>query len=500
MAGQKEISVGVKFTGDSAGFQRAVGDIKRTVGDVTKNLKTFSLGFLSIGTAVAAAKQAMESTDASADRLERIMGTLQGTMQGLFRTIVTGDWDKLISNIVNTAEATRNLKTALQELGMISASNTVRKAIYEGELQSARMGAAGTTDPAQKAQYIQEAINAQKAITTVEVEELADRLKITEDFFRTREQWTSEEAAYNIAAIRKIAGNYRYFFGENSVAIEGIKKRIGELTYFSTSQWKGLTDAQKEELRTLKLTLGSLELFKQLEDTLKPDEFENYIKTIGEYFAAISNGEQDLVRLTKQLTTVEGKIKDVDAAAAGGEIKRAEPFARADVSMFAPQGSGLAKSSIPQLVENLAAQQLAVEALQNTFQAMFMNVEGGFKGMINSMMSELKRLLAFMAAKAAVFLLLDLISGGAGSLAKGAGKIIGKGFGSFMGFAEGTNFAPGGLSLVGEKGPELVNLPRGSQVIPMRGQNIKVQVIGKVRGRDLALVLSRYQLELNNNT
>lgn len=34
------------------------------------------------------------------------------------------------------------------------------------------------------------------------------------------------------------------------------------------------------------------------------------------------------------------------------------------------------------------------------------------------------------------------------------------------GFASGTNSAPGGLSLVGEKGPELVNLPRGAQVIP----------------------------------
>lgn len=33
-------------------------------------------------------------------------------------------------------------------------------------------------------------------------------------------------------------------------------------------------------------------------------------------------------------------------------------------------------------------------------------------------------------------------------------------------FASGTNFAPGGTALVGEQGPELVNLPRGSQVIP----------------------------------
>jgi phage-related tail protein len=33
-------------------------------------------------------------------------------------------------------------------------------------------------------------------------------------------------------------------------------------------------------------------------------------------------------------------------------------------------------------------------------------------------------------------------------------------------FANGTMNAPGGLALVGERGPELVNLPKGSQVIP----------------------------------
>ncbi|MCI0999208.1 phage tail length tape measure family protein [Ochrobactrum sp. C6C9] len=34
------------------------------------------------------------------------------------------------------------------------------------------------------------------------------------------------------------------------------------------------------------------------------------------------------------------------------------------------------------------------------------------------------------------------------------------------GFATGTNSAPGGMAWVGENGPELVNLPRGAQVIP----------------------------------
>jgi hypothetical protein len=37
---------------------------------------------------------------------------------------------------------------------------------------------------------------------------------------------------------------------------------------------------------------------------------------------------------------------------------------------------------------------------------------------------------------------------------------------SIMGFANGTDNAPGGLSLVGENGPELMNVPRGAQIIP----------------------------------
>jgi hypothetical protein len=43
---------------------------------------------------------------------------------------------------------------------------------------------------------------------------------------------------------------------------------------------------------------------------------------------------------------------------------------------------------------------------------------------------------------------------------------VGSGIADFFGFANGTDFAPGGMTLVGEKGPELVQLPRGSSVSP----------------------------------
>ena len=78
-------------------------------------------------------------------------------------------------------------------------------------------------------------------------------------------------------------------------------------------------------------------------------------------------------------------------------------------------------------------------------------------------------------------------------------------------FAAGTRFAPGGLSLVGEYGPELVNLARGAQVIPAQpterilenlqsgGGVQQVQVGGTFRivGTDLVVVLEEATRKLN---
>lgn len=51
------------------------------------------------------------------------------------------------------------------------------------------------------------------------------------------------------------------------------------------------------------------------------------------------------------------------------------------------------------------------------------------------------------------------ISGAAGPTSVGGAPLVGQ-------YAGGTDNAPGGLSLVGEHGPELLNIPKGGQVIP----------------------------------
>ncbi len=56
--------------------------------------------------------------------------------------------------------------------------------------------------------------------------------------------------------------------------------------------------------------------------------------------------------------------------------------------------------------------------------------------------------------------------GAAAAGAKAVGSsVVGGAHAALKMFAGGTDFAPGGLALVGERGPELVNLPRGAQVI-----------------------------------
>ncbi len=101
------------------------------------------------------------------------------------------------------------------------------------------------------------------------------------------------------------------------------------------------------------------------------------------------------------------------------------------------------------------------ESIRDTLQS---SLGSAFEGLLAGTASVREALagifadLAKMAANRLIQTMLGgLFGGGPGGGALGA--II-------PGFAAGTSFAPGGMALVGERGPELVNLPRGSQVVP----------------------------------
>nr|WP_313631908.1 tape measure protein [Brevundimonas naejangsanensis] len=89
-----------------------------------------------------------------------------------------------------------------------------------------------------------------------------------------------------------------------------------------------------------------------------------------------------------------------------------------------------------------------------------------FKNVANQIIADLVRIAVKQAIMAPLLNMMGL--GGAAGGAAGAGGGFLSGIGKLFGFQNGTNFAPGGLAMVGEAGPELVNLPRGSQVVPHR--------------------------------
>jgi hypothetical protein len=96
-----------------------------------------------------------------------------------------------------------------------------------------------------------------------------------------------------------------------------------------------------------------------------------------------------------------------------------------------------------------------VTSLADSLSGLFGSILDGSKTAMEAV-NDLIKSFAQMALQAGFKMLLGgLFGGGSGG-----------GFLGIPGFANGTNYAPGGLAMVGERGPELVNLPRGSQVTP----------------------------------
>ena len=82
---------------------------------------------------------------------------------------------------------------------------------------------------------------------------------------------------------------------------------------------------------------------------------------------------------------------------------------------------------------------------------------------LNEVTSQLLKTLAKAAINWAI---MAPFQSGPGGAASPFASIFSGIFGKPAGAAAGTNYSTSGLTMVGEKGPELVNLPRGSQVIP----------------------------------
>jgi tape measure domain-containing protein len=108
------------------------------------------------------------------------------------------------------------------------------------------------------------------------------------------------------------------------------------------------------------------------------------------------------------------------------------------------------------------------DTVKNKMQVIWMEIQAGAETAINAVINKINDLIRLLNKIPGVsiplvpkvdFDVLSSVRAAPGTAPKGYGRS-----GGAQAYASGTNFAPGGLSLVGERGPELIDLPRGSKV------------------------------------
>lgn len=165
--------------------------------------------------------------------------------------------------------------------------------------------------------------------------------------------------------------------------------------------------------------------------------------------------------LGANVVTEEQRQRIDELADAYGRVALAIENARSPLATFARESANInrqlnqfAAENLNQLTNELASVVTGTKS-----------VKDAFRTMANAIIQDLARI----AIRQAI----------TGPIASALGGLFGGGSNSFPifapGNANGTDFWRGGMTWVGEKGPELVNLPRGSQVIP---NHIATQGIG----------------------
>lgn len=184
-----------------------------------------------------------------------------------------------------------------------------------------------------------------------------------------------------------------------------------------------------------------------------------------------ANSEREITALERQIEMVGKSRQEIAALTAKYELLDEARARGIDLNQRSTETGKTLREEIDAQAETIA--NLTLEAEQYAAQADFMadlnqDMKDGLIDVIvegenfGGVLEDIAKQLAKAALQAALFGDGPLagLFGGSGIVSGALGAI------GIPGFARGTDYAPGGLAQVGEEGPELVHLPRGSKVIP----------------------------------
>ena len=524
MAGQKDVSVGVKFTGDPSGFEKAAKQASAASTALKKNVRE-ATGVLDETTAaiggavgeVGGAVSQLLTASTGIGALVVVVGLLAKAWKASQENIdlYLKSADKLAAGAAGFDADAENARidTRKRANGMIKEGYRIEQEnmakLIRGELlyneeqlkhfallvkEGQQMQKNGR-DLRDQVTGISDKADFQIKYNAL----LQEQEKLNDEGLDKKSQWKELDA--------ELAKNNQIIANQASDEVDK-KNAVINAELIANALLKEKNDYINRQLKNIR-EIADMTNTQEVVETRIADLLEEKAANTEKYYNTMVKVDGMEVKAAanakKQADEAERKLKALKEA--NGEITRVS-VSRLSINKPIPvRGGGMARGGgdlaggpseqTSEMIGALGIAQQAVVSLENTFQHMFMNVGGGFKGMVSVIMDSIKMLVAQLIGKAAVFALLQMILPGSGAAVgalTGLRKFIG-----IPGFASGTNFAPGGLSLVGERGPELVNLPRGSRVMPMLN-NGPSRLETVVRGADLAIILNRYNTQKGINT
>ncbi len=282
--------------------------------------------------------------------------------------------------------------------------------------------------------------------------------------------------------------------GQNKTEKQREKEAAGTLSpdYFKSIQkyQQASGTATKKAERTIKDLETEIQEYKTLidETTISDQARRN------ELLLQIKATEE----LIKKLTTLDEKIVKLESLSITPiGIKPSLPGLPGQPGLQGgpPTLAQVTATQIQEMTKALQEQDMAVGILSNAFDALFTSSEDGFKNMVDSIVTGLKRLVAEFLARIAVLTLLNVITGGGASFAnilKGAAGSM------FPGAAKGAEGLTVPSGYPNDTFPAL--LSSGETVLTARqsrslSHGLDVRVSGDIRGRTISLIGRRTEEE-----
>jgi hypothetical protein len=211
--------------------------------------------------------------------------------------------------------------------------------------------------------------------------------------------------------------------------------------------------------------------------TFKADEFNEDIdksnKLIAENAAVILKQKESVAAANAQAQAFAAMKKENQPPSAVGNIPSLSGLPGLDTGISNVLAPGPA---LPDLIDGLSEAQSALINLSSTFAGFFSDVNLGFQGMIDGVITGLKRLIMELIAKAAFLTLLSAIFPGAG-VALNLGTILGGNAASVLGSGKSAVSSAVGMS-----------------------STEPLSVTGVIKGQDIYLSNQRYSSGLNGAT